>query len=385
MAHLRAIRLTLYGFMLAFGIIQTALAAALAIYSGVYQWDYKNIKPLFAFSTATSIFALLAWIWISVLTSYNNKTGTAHVLTTAFPHFLSVTLMSTIWLAFGIMILTGTKTVCDLAREEPNGDFPGLCILTVTTGTVTMVLWLLATGAAFAVHWTIRKSGDRWCKIFSQDGDLRPDERVYGPMPRKTALRTTLYSLILFFAICEDVIGPMFGAAFFFAPRTTFAIFKFVAALISLLTWIWVAVLLSYNRRPSSNRGITKAAAHFYSLLVLCILWLAVGIMFSTEAHYQCTVIPEMVSRYEDVNVHLDTPTIYCSATIPSLVLSLLLFALTGGAAFFVYHTTRQAGASLIDSNVAQFDGELPEAGEQRGMVAATTGATGGSQVSVVV
>lgn len=366
MAPIRIIRLTLYGLMLAFGIAQTALAAALAVYSGVYSVDnfgfgsgYPELQPLFGFSTATSILALLCWIWISVLIAYNNKTGYNHVLTTALPHFLSVALMTAIWFALGIMLLTGTKNICDLARSEPTGDFPGMCIMTVTTGTLTMVLWLLATGAAYIAFWTIQKSGDRWCKIISQDGDLRPDERVYGPMPRKTALRTTLYSLILFFGICEDVLGPMLGVALFFGRPTTFAVFNFFTAVSSLLTWIWAAVLLSYNRRPSSKRNITKAAAHFYSLVVLCILWLAITIMFSTETHYQCTVVPRLLLQYQDVRT-IDTPSVYCAVTIPHVVLASMLFLLTGGAALFIFRTTREAGASLNSSNVAQFDGELP-------------------------
>ncbi|KAF9262828.1 hypothetical protein L218DRAFT_383413 [Marasmius fiardii PR-910] len=177
------------------------------------------------------------------------------------------------------------------------------------------------------------------------------------------------------------------GAAYFFGPHSNLTIFNIVATIVSLVTWIWAAVLLSYNRRPSSKRGITKAAAHFYSLVVLCILWLAVGIMFSTETHFQCTVVPQMLRQYQDLNDdwQLDVPTIWCSVTIPHVAVAFLLFLLTGGAALSIFRTTRQAGGGLNTSNVAQFDGELPEATEVREIVTADAGGAGGSQVSFAV
>ncbi|KAK1218606.1 hypothetical protein PQX77_018706 [Marasmius sp. AFHP31] len=371
--------------MLALGIIQNGFAITLALFSGIEAQDSVgedlNMRNIASFSAALAPFALLCWIWMSVLIAFNNKVGVNHVLTTATPHLISVGIMAVLWLAFGIMTLSTTKDVC---TADVQSWYPEICVMTITTGTLTMVLWALATGATFSVYWTIRKSGDRWCKVYAQDGQLPVDERVYGPMPRATALRTTIYSVVLFITICETVVAGITSFVGGFLS-VNFPIFSWVTSGVSLLTWIWAAVLLSYNRRPSSKRGITRAAAHFYSISVLSIVWLAVGILWSTETHEQCTALSAQIARLAPPGVRFNVfENVRCSVSVANLVVAFLVFLLTVGVAYYIFRTTRNGGGTMGGSNVAQFDGDLVEVTEQSQMVAAP-GAEAGSQTGVAV
>ncbi|KAL0572992.1 hypothetical protein V5O48_008983, partial [Marasmius crinis-equi] len=80
-----------------------------------------------------------------------------------------------------------------------------------------------------------------------------------------------------------------------------------------------------------------------------------VGIMFSTEVHQQCSVIPAMSRAITNPEAK---PYSACSETISNAMVSFFIFFSTAGAAFYVLRTTRQGLGGVLDTcNVAQFDG----------------------------
>ncbi|KAJ8083472.1 hypothetical protein PM082_009346 [Marasmius tenuissimus] len=359
MTRIRAVRTTLYGLLISLGLTQNGLAIGLGLASGVSELG--DFTTLTAYSSTLAGLSLLSWVWMIVLLAYDQKPlDFYHVLTIALPHFISIALMAIIWLVLGIMILTETNSTCKANIRSL--DDSSLCALTSVTGTLTLLLCLLAIGTALSVRWTAQKSGNWRCKLGSQDGDSRlaRDETLKGPMSRPTAVRTTLYSLILFFGLCQNILGLIMGVLGLVGPGQdqTLGPFGFVSAAIALLTWIWASVLLAYNRRPSSKLGITRAATHLYSLVVLGVQWLCIFIMFSTEIHQQCIVLPRSVFNPDALN--------FCPGVISTVIVAALIFGLMVSAAYYIFCATSRGGGKLGTSNVALFDGDLHELPEHR-------------------
>ncbi|KAK1219754.1 hypothetical protein PQX77_017516 [Marasmius sp. AFHP31] len=247
--------------------------------------------------------------------------------------------------------------------------FPEICGITITTGTLTVALSALAMGAASLVHRTIQKSEDRWCKVHSQDGQLPVDERVYGPISRPTARRTMIYSLVLLIAFCEFIVAGIttFAGGYW---SEYFPTFSWVSSGVSLLTWIWAAILLSNNRRPSSKRGLTRAAAHFYSACILSIVWFGIGVLWSTETHEQCTVLSARMARqFPPVKFNVFSENVRCPLSVANLAVAFTIFSLMMGVAHYILRIIRKAGGLLGGSNIARFDGDLVEATEESHMV----------------
>ena len=152
-------------------------------------------------------------------------------------------------------------------------------------------------------------------------------------------------------------------------PSFPVAPFGILSVAIALLTWVWTSVLyvyivqpgterpdeaqlpplrLAYNRRPSSKMWITRAGTHSYSLVVLGVLWLgnrscshsarppdfrsdnhAIGIfiMFGTEIHQQCIVLPELFNSVTSPSIV--TPTDFCPEAISTVVIAFVVIGLS--------------------------------------------------------
>ncbi|KAJ4473807.1 hypothetical protein J3R30DRAFT_3707775 [Lentinula aciculospora] len=98
---------------------------------------------------------------------------------------------------------------------------------------------------------------------------------------------------------------------------------------------------LSYNDRPTSSHTLTRASAHFHSLVT----WLAVGIMLATELKFECNLdefSSELVPMWCGFNESL-------IAMASSISLS------SGLVAWLIYSSSLQGGG--LSGNVAQFDG----------------------------
>ncbi|PPQ68091.1 hypothetical protein CVT25_014254 [Psilocybe cyanescens] len=97
--------------------------------------------------------------------------------------------------------------------------------------------------------------------------------------------RTPFYSLALFTAVLQSV----FGVAGFVNGRSPYLyVFGKLAGALSIATWIWIAILLRFNRRPQSSHFLCRSDMHFTSFVVFGVVWLAVGIMLATKMPWEC-------------------------------------------------------------------------------------------------
>ncbi|KAF5309963.1 hypothetical protein D9619_010261 [Psilocybe cf. subviscida] len=146
--------------------------------------------------------------------------------------------------------------------------------------------------------------------------------------------RTPFYSLALFTAVLQSVFGVLAG---FVNGRSPYLhIFGKLAGGLSLGTWIWIAILLRYNHRPSSTNPLCRSYAHFASFSLFAVVWLALGIMLATQMPWECSV-----------------KMLWCAAASFSCALAFCTSFLSIAAAVIVYHAAATSGAGLA-VNVAQ-------------------------------
>ncbi|GLB39601.1 hypothetical protein LshimejAT787_0701110 [Lyophyllum shimeji] len=159
------------------------------------------------------------------------------------------------------------------------------------------------------------------------------------------ALRTTFYSLTLAFGVFQTIVACMntIFSEYGFAPFMQ--IFAGITLGWATITWIWTSVLLSYNNRPLSSHGLTRALPHFASFTVFAVGWLALTIMLGQQFPLQCDF-----KAYSDGEAYL-----WCPLGATSFGLSFVLFAFCVTSAAIVYFSARRTGAGL-SANVAHAD-----------------------------
>ncbi|KAF8153296.1 hypothetical protein B0H34DRAFT_723002 [Crassisporium funariophilum] len=146
--------------------------------------------------------------------------------------------------------------------------------------------------------------------------------------------RTAFYGMALFTAILQMVFGTLAG---FVNGRSPFLhIFGKLAGGMSIVTWVWIAILMSYNHRPLSTHPLCRCYAHFISFTIFGAVWLAVGIMLSTQMPWECS-----------------SKTLWCAAASFSSALAFCTSFLSIAAAIVVYRAAARSGAGLA-VNVAQ-------------------------------
>ncbi|PPQ68094.1 hypothetical protein CVT25_014257 [Psilocybe cyanescens] len=148
--------------------------------------------------------------------------------------------------------------------------------------------------------------------------------------------RTPFYSLALFTAVLQSVFGVLAG---FVNGRSPYLyIFGKLAGALSIATWIWIAILLRFNRRPQSSHFLCRSYMHFSSFVVFGVVWLAVGIMLATQMPWECRA-----------------KTLWCAAASFSSALAFCTSFLSMAAAAII-HTSASASGAGLSVNVAQID-----------------------------
>ncbi|KAF8064903.1 hypothetical protein FPV67DRAFT_160394 [Lyophyllum atratum] len=145
------LRTTFYSLTLALGVCETVIAAVNTINKGFAP--YMQI-----FSGITAGWALVTWIWISVLLSCNNRPLSSHALTRASTHFKSFTVFAVTWLALTIMLGTQFPLQCDF-KTYSDGDANLWCGLGSSTFTVSLLLFAFSLVSAVIVKTSARKTG----------------------------------------------------------------------------------------------------------------------------------------------------------------------------------------------------------------------------------
>ncbi|KAJ8073500.1 hypothetical protein PM082_011776 [Marasmius tenuissimus] len=372
MSFLRSLRLNLYGFILALGICQNGLTAGLApaaIWDRGYRSVLSNASHFLAYySSAASIVSFGTWIWVSVLVAYNDRKRSNHPLARAMPHFISSMVLSVVWLILGSLLLSETRFSCP-NMPGPEARITTWCAISITTGSLGLIMSLLCSYLEFPTRVSISRGqksllaaiaaaiiyrSARQSPLGLKSSVVAQDGNDPGPMkgrlPTATKIRTTLYSLVIIFGFAVTPFGVIHLIVSYEAILQAFASLSVALATIS---WIWASVLLSYNRRPSTTRMLTRASTHFYTTINLATLELACGIMILSQ-----TKASKSRNGTQDlcdwaINGWCWVHGVNAGLT---LVLSMILFMCAG----YVYVRTRKGG-SLSRSNVAEFDGEGPE------------------------
>ncbi|TFK28240.1 hypothetical protein FA15DRAFT_652905 [Coprinopsis marcescibilis] len=103
--------------------------------------------------------------------------------------------------------------------------------------------------------------------------------------------------LTLFTAALQTFFG--FFAGFVNGKSQYLHIFGKIAAGVSIATWIWLSVLMYYNRRPLSTHALARSLAHVTSFMIISGTWLdATGVqrqdlVVCCRMLLQCTGIPD--------------------------------------------------------------------------------------------
>ncbi|KAF6743883.1 hypothetical protein DFP72DRAFT_107820 [Ephemerocybe angulata] len=84
--------------------------------------------------------------------------------------------------------------------------------------------------------------------------------------------RTAFYGLALFTAVLQTCFGFFAGFVRGYSPYLH--IFGKLAGGASIATWIWLSVLMHYNRRPLSTHPLARSFAHFTTFIILSLVWL---------------------------------------------------------------------------------------------------------------
>ncbi|KAF9531128.1 hypothetical protein CPB83DRAFT_123261 [Crepidotus variabilis] len=156
--------------------------------------------------------------------------------------------------------------------------------------------------------------------------------------------RTPFYNLVLLTSCLQTVFGTLAG--FVNGRSPLLYIFGKLAGGLSIATWIWVAILMRFNRRPQSTSTLSRSTAHFSSFLVLSVVWLAVGIMLATQMPAECSV-----------------KMLWCAGAAFSSALAFCTSIFSLSAAIVIYRDAKASGAGLA-VNVAQVDCKVRELGD---------------------
>ncbi|KAG2006876.1 hypothetical protein CC2G_014614 [Coprinopsis cinerea AmutBmut pab1-1] len=152
--------------------------------------------------------------------------------------------------------------------------------------------------------------------------------------------RTAFYGLSIFTSVLQTFFG--FYAGFVNGNSPYLYIFGKLAAGFSIFTWLWLSVLMYFNRRPLSTHFLARSLAHFVSFVGLGIVWISIGTMLATQMPPECNknATPKGVGPW-------------CAAACFSSALAFLSGIFSLSAAYIVYRAARTSGAGL-EINVAQ-------------------------------
>lgn len=168
-------------------------------------------------------------------------------------------------------------------------------------------------------------------------------------------------------------------------------VFGKLAGALSVVTWVWVAILyvschscifnnfftsnsLYYNRRPQSSNPLCRSYAHFISFLILSAVWIgrvyvnlcptngsdprsiAIGIMIATQMPWECEAKMLWCAA-----ACFSSALAFCtgfsgkftSRYILGLYPSLILYPTALGACIIIYRAAAASGAGLA-INIAQ-------------------------------
>ncbi|KAF9452122.1 hypothetical protein P691DRAFT_805649 [Macrolepiota fuliginosa MF-IS2] len=148
--------------------------------------------------------------------------------------------------------------------------------------------------------------------------------------------RTPFYILALFTAGLQSLFG--FFASFIDGRSSLLYVFGKVAGSLSIVTWVWIGLLLRFNNKSLSTHALTRSLAHFTSFVILSLIWLAIGIMLATQAVHECS-----------------TKTLWCTAASFSTALAFLTSTFSEIAALLIWLGSKRTGAGL-SVNVAQIN-----------------------------
>ncbi|KAJ3745577.1 hypothetical protein DFH05DRAFT_1488610 [Lentinula detonsa] len=112
------------------------------------------------------------------------------------------------------------------------------------------------------------------------------------------------------------------------------SIFRSIAIVVALSTWIWTAILLEYNNRPHLSHPLTRGKIHLFFFAVFMLTWMVLGIMLVAN-------IPEACG-YVYASNDLDLGSSSCVPSVATGSTSLLLNFLSVLAAIIVYRTERR-------------------------------------------
>ncbi|KAL0574412.1 hypothetical protein V5O48_007552 [Marasmius crinis-equi] len=254
------------------------------------------------------------------------------------------------WLILGILLLSETRYSCpNMTRVELR--FTIWCALSATTGGLSLIITLLSTIVAVTIFSSSRQSPlGLWSPVVGRDRshDAGP---LKGEMHAPTIVRTVLYSLVIVLGILQSSLAVMHALL---TDREHLKAFSGLSASVSMMSWVGASVLLSYNRRPSVTRTLTRASTHCCTLGALAVLNVVCGNLILAyarpEDYDQCTCVAGGNGL--------------CWTRLGDGVMSLVLAVPLASSAAYIYVQTRRGGGSLwhSDSNVARFDGEGPEA-----------------------
>ncbi|KAK1224872.1 hypothetical protein PQX77_012205, partial [Marasmius sp. AFHP31] len=252
----------------------------------------------------------------------------------------------------GIMLLSETRYSCP-NMPGPEAVITMWCAMSISSGTLGLFMSIIAAVAAATIYRFSRElpHGLR-SPVVARDRahDAGP---LKGRMHSPTRVRTALYGTTIALGLPGTAIGIMHAIGSYDEKLQAFA---GLASSLSTITWVWASVLLSYNRRPSITRTLTRASTHFYTLTGMAVLNFACGILIlaSTKRH---PGVYRQDSTFQCDGILFDFCWVHFTDGAISLALT---FPLTA-AAVCIYRQTTREGGKLSDSNVARFDGEGPE------------------------
>ncbi|KAJ8073469.1 hypothetical protein PM082_011745 [Marasmius tenuissimus] len=225
------------------------------------------------------------------------------------------------------------------------------CAMSISSGTLGLLMTLIAAVAAVTIYRFSRElPHGLHSPVVARDRahDAGP---LKGRMHSPTRARTALYGTTIAFGLPGTVIGIMHAM---WSYEEKLQAFGGLASSLSTITWVWASVLLSYNRRPSITRTLTRASTHFYTLIGLAVLNFACGILILASTKHTPGV-------YGEGSTFTCDGIDFCWVHVADGAISLALtFPLTA-AAVCIYRQITREGGKLSDSNVARFDGEGPE------------------------
>ncbi|KAJ3776595.1 hypothetical protein FB446DRAFT_785042 [Lentinula raphanica] len=106
--------------------------------------------------------------------------------------------------------------------------------------------------------------------------------------------------------------------------------YQVLSAMVVLSSWVWTAILLEHNARPSQTHPLTRSKAHFSLYVLLTFLW-------TVLAAFQFTEDPRACANLVNISDKADLGPISCVPRIATGVIALLLSILSLLTAIMVY------------------------------------------------